>query len=58
MASLIEYQLTLEDPDLVDTWIRCFAASGRTKKLKDDKEKVGENEIKGLFVATAGCGAQ
>ena len=36
-------------------WLRYFAASARTKKLKDDKEKGGENEIKDLFLATAGC---
>ena len=49
--------MSLEDPDFVDTWQRCFAASGRTKKLKDDKEKGGENEITDLFLATAGCEA-
>ena len=46
---------TLEDSDFVDTWLWCLAASARTKKLKDDKEKGGENEITDLFLAIAGC---
>ena len=57
MASLIGYQLSLEDPDFVDTWQQCFAAIARTKKLKDDKEKGRENEVANLFLATAGCEA-
>ena len=48
VASPIGYQLSLEDPDFVDTWLQCFAAGARTKKLKD-KEKGGENEITDLF---------
>ena len=54
MASPIGYQLSPEDPYFVDTWLRCFAASARTKKLKDDKEKGGENEIMDLFLPPAG----
>ena len=57
MASLIGYQFSLEDPDFIDTWLRCFAASARTKKLNDDKEKGGENEITDMFLPTAGCEA-
>lgn len=57
MASPIGYQLSLEDSDFVDAWIRCFSASARSKKLKDNKEKGGENEITDLFLATAGCEA-
>ena len=57
MASPIGYQLSLENPDFVNTWLRCFAASARTKKLKDDKEKGGENVITDLFLATDGCKA-
>ena len=34
-----------------------FPTSARTKKLKDDKEKGGENEITDLFLATTGCKA-
>ena len=51
----IGYQLSLVDPDFVDTWLQCFAAGTRTKKLEDDKEKRGENEIENNFLATAGC---
>ena len=54
MASPIGYQLFLEDPDFVNTWLRCFTASARIKKLKD-KEKREENEITDLFLVTAGC---
>ena len=57
MASPIGYQLSLEDPYFVDTWLRCFAPKARTKKLKDDKEKERENEITDLFLATAECEA-
>ena len=55
MASLVGYQLSLVDPDFVDTWLRCFTASTRTKKLKHDREKKGENQITDIFLATAGC---
>ena len=57
MVSPIGYQLSLEDPDFVDTWLRCFAARARTKKLKDDKEKGGEYEIMDLFLTIARCEA-
>ena len=53
MASSIGYQLSLEDFHFVDTWLRCFAASARTKKLKGNKKKGGEKEITDLFLATA-----
>ena len=49
--------MSLEDSDFVDTWLRCFGASARTKKLKDNQEKGGENEITDFFLATAGCEA-
>ena len=52
MASPVGYQLSLEDPDFVDIWLRCFSVSTGTKKLK---EKGGENEIMDLFLAIAGC---
>ena len=54
IASLIGYQLSLEDSDFVDTWLRCFPASARTKKPKD-KEKGGENKITDFFLTTPGC---
>ena len=46
-----------QHPNFVDTWLRCFAASTRTKKLKNNKAKGKENDITGLFLATAGCEA-
>ena len=49
------YQLSLEDPDFVDTQLRCFATIARTKNLKDDKEKGGEKRIIDLYLAKAGC---
>ena len=54
MASPIEYQSSHDDPDFVDRWLRCFAASTRTNKLKDDKEKGVENEIMDLVLVAAG----
>ena len=48
MASLLGYQLSLEDHDFVDTWLRGFAASARTKKQKGYKKRV-ENEITDIF---------
>ena len=57
MASPIGDQLSLEESEFVDTLQRCFTASGRTKKLKDNKEKGRENEITDFFLATAGCEA-
>ena len=57
MALPIGCQLSLEDPDFVDTWLQCFAVSTRTKNLKDNKEKGGENEITDLFLATPGSKA-
>ena len=57
MASPIGSLNTLNDPELVETWIRCFAALARVKKLKDRKETGGDNEIMDLFLATAGCEA-
>ena len=57
MASPIVYQLSFGDPDFVDTKLRCFAVSARTKNLKDDEAKGGENEITDLFLDIAGCEA-
>ena len=58
MVLPIKYQSSFEDSNFVDTWLRCFPASARTKKPKDNKEKGGENEITDLFLATAGCEAK
>ena len=49
MTSLTRSLLHLNESDLVGTWIRCFAAHARAKKLKDNKEYGGENEITDLF---------
>ena len=57
MASLLGYQLSVEESNFIDTWLRCFAMTPRTENLKDDKEKGGENEIMALLLATAGCEA-
>ena len=57
MASPIRYQLSLEDSDFIDAWLRCFAAGGITKKLKDNKEKRGVNEIMDFILATTECAA-
>lgn len=32
-----------DEPELVETWIRCFAAQARVKKLKDSKARWGKN---------------
>lgn len=53
MVSLRVCPLELKDLDFVDTLLRCFGATKRTK-LKDNKTKVGENEVTNLFIVTAG----
>ena len=55
MASLIEALTTLDETELIETRIRCFAAPARVKKLKDEKASRGENEITNLFLSTTGC---
>ena len=57
MTLFLGYQWFLKDSDFVNTRLRFFSASARTKKLKDNKEKGGENEIMDLFLATTGCEA-
>ena len=37
------------------TWIKCVVAYARKKKLKDNKEYGGENEITYLLLIPAGC---
>ena len=57
MASPIEnigYLSHQDVPEFVETWRRCFAACAREKKLKDNKENGGENEIIDLFLVSAG----
>lgn len=36
MALQVEF-LTLDEPDFVETLLRCFAANARTKKLRPQK---------------------
>ena len=50
MASPIGSSLVLEDPEYVDTWIHCFAANARFKKLKDNKNRGGEIKINDCVV--------
>ena len=48
--------LTLDDPDFTEAWLRCFAATARSKKLKDDPTK-SEYPITDLFLSKAGVEA-
>ena len=57
MASPIGSLTTLDDPEYVETWIRCFDALAREKKLRDRRSKEEQNEITDMFLATAGCEA-
>ena len=45
---------TLDEPKYVETWIRCFEALARVKKLRDRRGKGEQNEITDMFLATAG----
>ena len=55
MASQIGCLTTLDDPEYVETWIRCFESLARMKKLRD-RQNEGE-QITDVFLATAGCEA-
>ena len=57
MVSLIGYLKTLDNPEYVETWIRCFEALARVKKLRDSQSEGEQNEINDMFLATAGCKA-
>ena len=48
---------TLDDPEYVETWIICFEARARVKKLKDWRSEGEQNEITDMFLATDGCEA-
>ena len=56
MASPIGYLTTLND-EYVETWIRCFKALARVKKLRDRRREGEQNEITDMFLATVGCEA-
>ncbi|XP_047140948.1 uncharacterized protein LOC124816004 [Hydra vulgaris] len=55
MALQVGSDLTLDDPDNAEAWIRCFSASARSKKLKDEIN--GSYEITDFFMAKAGIEA-
>ena len=53
MASLIGCLTTLNDPEYVEIWIRCFEALARVKKLRE-RDKAKRNKMKlDMFLATA-----
>lgn len=47
-------ELNFDDPEYTEAWLRCFAASARSKKLKDEE---GSYAISDLFLAKAGVDA-
>jgi len=47
-------ELNFDDPEYTEAWLRCFAASARSKKLKDEE---GSLAITDLFLAKAGVDA-
>ncbi|XP_047135337.1 uncharacterized protein LOC124812559 [Hydra vulgaris] len=55
MALRVGSNLTLDYSDNAEAWIRCFSASARSKKLKDEIN--GSYEITDLFMAKAGIEA-
>ena len=57
MASPIGCLTTLDDPEHVETWISCFEALARVKKVRDRRNEGEQNEITDIFLATAGCEA-
>ena len=57
MAMPIGFLTSLDEPEYVKTWIRCFTGLAKVKKLKDRRSSGGENEIMDLFLASAGCEA-
>ena len=50
----IEFLTSLDKSDYVETWIRCFSALVRMKKLKDWRVSKGKDEITDLCLASAG----
>ena len=47
-------ELMLNEPDSAEAWLRCLAATARTKKLKDTPE---ERQVTDLFLSKAGVEA-
>ena len=54
MVSSMTVLTTLDEPGHIETWIRCFLALERIKKIKDEKANERENKITSLFLAMAG----
>ena len=50
-VSPIEALTTLNKPEHIETWIRCFTALAKVKKLKNEKASGGKNEITDLLRA-------
>lgn len=58
MASLrSNEQLSLDNYEYAQAWLRILAVKARTKKLKDSKSIGGENQITDLLLTTSGCEA-
>ena len=57
MASLIGCLTTLDDPEYLETWIRCFEALVKVNKQRDRRSEGEQNAITEMFNATAGCEA-
>ena len=57
VTSPIGRLLPLDDTEYVETWIRCFEALARVKKLRDRRSEEEQNEITDIFLATAGLEA-
>ena len=55
MASPIGCLTTLNNPEYVETWIRCFEALVRVKKLSDRRSEGEQNKITNMFLATVRC---
>lgn len=50
-------QLSLDNYECTQAWLRILAAKARTKKSNDLKSAEGEDQITDLLLATAGCEA-
>ena len=57
MALLIGCLTRLDNCKYVETWIRCFEALARIKKLRDRRSEGEQNEMTDMFPTTAGCKA-
>ena len=55
MVSPTNHLTRREEPDFVETWIKCLSAHARSKKLKDERNTGAENQI--IDLSSAGCKA-